>query len=61
MLIYLYFASEKDNKDLINCHKTERVTRIIPKTAAVANAALEQLFIGPTEKEMKDGQSKMAS
>lgn len=55
MDIQIYFSSEKNNEGLVDCRKTEAVTRTIPKTTALANASLEQLFIGPTEEEMDNG------
>lgn len=55
MDIKVYFPSEKDNENMMDCRKTDWVTRTIPKTTAVAKAALEQLFIGPTEEEITGG------
>ena len=61
MDIKVYFSSEKDNEGMIDCQKTASVTRTIPKTTAVATAAIEQLFAGPTEEEMLDGLVKFNS
>jgi len=50
MKIKLYFPNTK--LDSGNCSvKVYPVTRTIPKTDAVARAALEQLFAGPTSEE----------
>ncbi len=55
MTIKLYFLNEKTNPNLEDCRKVEPVTRTIPKTKAVANAALEELFKGVTPDEAKHG------
>lgn len=50
MKIRLYFPNTK--RDSGNCSvRVYPVTRTIPKTNAVARAALEQLFAGPTSEE----------
>ena len=41
MTIKLYFLNEKTNPNLEDCRKVEPVTRTIPKTKAVAHAALK--------------------
>lgn len=51
MTIKLYYLTEKDNEGLMDCNKVLPVTRKIPKTKAVATAALEELFKGPTAEE----------
>ena len=54
MTIKLYFPNTK--RDSGDCSvKVYPVTRTIPKTDAVARAALEQLFAGPTSKEKGKG------
>jgi spore germination protein GerM len=54
MTIKLYFPNT--NLDKSDCHvKVFPVTRTIPRTAAVARAALEQLFAGPTSQEKAKG------
>jgi spore germination protein GerM len=54
MTIKLYFPNSK--YDEVECGvKVHPVTRTIPKTAAVARAALEQLFAGPTGEEKAKG------
>jgi spore germination protein GerM len=54
MLIRLYFPNTKFKSG--DCEvKVFPVTRRIPKTAAAARAALEQLFAGPTSQEKAKG------
>lgn len=50
----VFFSTEKNNENFLDCSKVDSVTRSVPKTEALAKAALDQLFIGPTalEKEM---------
>ena len=55
MTIKLYFLNSKTNPNLEDCRKVELVTRTIPKTKAVAHAALEELFKGVTPDESKQG------
>ena len=54
MPIKLYFPNTKLNSGDCGA-KVFPVTRRIPKTAAVAGAALEQLFAGPTDLEKGKG------
>lgn len=53
MTIKLYFHSDKLDPEWDHCNKVYPVTRTIPKTAAVASAALEELLKGPTTEEAK--------
>src|SRR5689334_4372504 len=53
--IKVYFSDTKNNENFEDCAKVRAVTRTIPKTAAVAKAALEELFKGPTPEEEKAG------
>ena len=53
--IKVYFSTLKDNEGFLDCGKTEGVTMLIPKTKALAEAALKQLFLGPTEEERAEG------
>lgn len=55
MVINVYFTDSKDNPDFGDCGKVKAVARTVPKTKAVARAALNELFKGPTEKENKAG------
>ncbi len=52
--IKVFFNNNKMDPE-ISCNKVFPVERTITKTAAVANAALEQLFNGPTEQEKTNG------
>lgn len=53
--IKLYFSNEKFNPNIQDCTKVYPVTRQIPKTEAVATAALEELFKGTTKDEEVNG------
>ena len=49
--IQLYFANERFNPNQDPCNKVFPVTRRIPRTRAVATAALVELFRGTTKEE----------
>jgi spore germination protein GerM len=51
MTIKLYFGNERLNPNWDDCNKVFPVTRRIPKTTAVATAALQELFKGTTKDE----------
>ncbi len=53
--IKLYFLNEKFDPNLEDCNKVHAVERTIPKTQAVAKAALEELFRGVTPDESSKG------
>ncbi|MGZ8844558.1 MAG: GerMN domain-containing protein, partial [Pyrinomonadaceae bacterium] len=54
MTVKLYYPNTK--RDSGDCSvKVYPVTRKIPKSSAVAKAALEQLFAGPTSEEKASG------
>lgn len=55
MTVKLYFLNEKIDPNLEDCRKVRAVTRVIPRTAAVAKAALEELFKGATAAEKAKG------
>ncbi len=55
MPIRLYFLNEKTNPNLEDCRAVQSVSRKIPKTKAVASAALVELFKGVTPEEAKNG------
>jgi spore germination protein GerM len=59
MTVKLYFSNEKLDANV--CEKVFAVNRVIPKTAAVAKATLEQLLMGPTEKEKTEGSTSFFS
>ena len=54
MTIKVFFHNEKFNPNQEDCTKVFPTTRMIPKTKAVARAALEELFKGTTEEERKN-------
>ncbi len=54
MTVKVFFNNNKMDPEF-SCNKVFPVERTIAKTTAVANAALEQLFDGPTEQEKADG------
>ena len=51
MTIKVYFHNEKLNPNMQDCTKVFPTYRTIPKTKAVATAALEELFKGTTKEE----------
>ncbi|HUR96422.1 MAG TPA: GerMN domain-containing protein [Pyrinomonadaceae bacterium] len=51
--IKVYFHNDKTDPEWNSCTKVHPTTRTIPKTAAVANAALRELLKGPTAEEAK--------
>lgn len=54
MTIKIYYANSK--RSGVDCgEKVFPVQRVVPKTPAVARAALEQLFAGPTAEEQAKG------
>lgn len=55
MMIKLYYLNEKQNPNLEDCRDVREVRRMIPKTEAVAKAALEELFKGVTAEEQAEG------
>lgn len=55
MTIKVYFHNEILNPNMLDCTKAFPTTRTIPRTAAVARAALDELFKGTTEEERKKG------
>jgi hypothetical protein len=54
MTIKVFFHNDKIDREWNDCKKVYPVTRTIPKTAAVATAALEELLRGPTAEEAKN-------
>lgn len=54
MTIKIYFHSIKIDPEWNDCNKVYPVTRAIPKTSAVATAALQELLKGTTAEEAKD-------
>jgi len=56
MTVNVYFNNSKLDPE-ITCEKVFPVKREIPKTQAVARAAIEELLKGPTDKEKQEGYS----
>ncbi|OHA63960.1 MAG: hypothetical protein A2667_01325, partial [Candidatus Wildermuthbacteria bacterium RIFCSPHIGHO2_01_FULL_47_27] len=54
MMVSGFFNNDKMDPEF-SCNKVFAVERIIPKTQAMARAALEELFKGPTEEEKAQG------
>ena len=54
MTIKLFFHPDKLDPQWEDCRKVVAVKRTIPKTAAVATAALNELLKGPTAAEAKE-------
>lgn len=55
MVIRVYFNNEKLASDQQTCSEVHPVERVLPRTPAMARAALEQLFAGPTAEEQAQG------
>ena len=53
--VFVSFPNNKLYPDMIDCTKVFRTTRTINDTLAVGNAALEELFKGPTDQEKENG------
>ena len=51
MTLKVYFHNDKIDREWNDCKKVYPVTRTIPKTFAVATAALQELLKGPTAEE----------
>ena len=51
MRVKVFFHNEKLNPNQLDCSKVFATTRTIPKTKAVARAALDELFKGTTADE----------
>ncbi len=55
MTVKVFFGNSIFDPEVMDCQKNFAVERTIPKTVAVARAALEQLLVGPTEEEKTEG------
>lgn len=55
MTLNVSFATLKNNANMLDCGKTDTVTKTIPYTVAPARAAMDQLFLGPTTAEKAVG------
>ncbi|HEX6125162.1 MAG TPA: GerMN domain-containing protein [Pyrinomonadaceae bacterium] len=54
MTIKVYFHPDKLDPEWDDCKKVAPVTRTVPRTRAVATAALQELLKGPTAEEAKE-------
>lgn len=54
-VIKVYFTWSADPTNLEDCSQTKWVERTVSKTDNLAQAALQQLILGPTAQEKKDG------
>lgn len=55
MTVKVFFSNSIFDPEVLDCQKNFAVERTIPKTLAVARAALEQLLAGPTDAEKAEG------
>ncbi|MFA5128478.1 MAG: GerMN domain-containing protein [Patescibacteria group bacterium] len=55
MTVKVFFGNSIFDPEVLDCQKNFAVERTIPKTEAVARAALEQLLSGPTDAEKAEG------
>ena len=55
MTVKIFFGNSIFDPEILDCQKNFSVERTIPKTEAVARAALEQLLAGPTDEEKAEG------
>lgn len=53
--VYFHNQIKANDPNVLDCGLVFPVTRIVPKTAGVAKAALEELFKGPNEAEKAQG------
>ena len=61
MTIKIFLSNDRLNPNIDDCNKVFPVTRKIPKTAAMAKAALAELFKGPTKDEESKGYSGLSA
>lgn len=59
--VTIYFANSQQNNNTTDCSVVTGVVRTIPKTSAIAKAALNELFKGPTTSEKAQGYSSLFS
>lgn len=53
--VKIFFPNSVMDPEMLDCGKVFAVDRLIPKTATVARAAVEELLKGPTESEQQAG------
>ncbi len=61
MSLSIYFGNTKLNPNSQNCEKVYPVARKVPETVAVARAALNELFKGPSAAEKNQGYTSFFS
>lgn len=54
-VLTLYFGNTEMNPGILDCSKVYPVERVVPSAPDTAEAALLQLFAGPTETELTEG------
>lgn len=59
--VTIYFANSQQNNNTTDCSVVTGVVRTIPRTSAVAQAALKELFKGPTSSEKAQGYTSLFS
>lgn len=59
MTVKIYFNDMENESKSEYCSKVRAVTRTVPKTKAIAKAALEELFKGTTKEEESQGLSSV--
>lgn len=57
MRVLVFFPNNKLDPNMVDCSKVFGTTRAVVQTTAVARAALEELFKGPTDQEKTEGYS----
>ncbi|MFC1630267.1 Gmad2 immunoglobulin-like domain-containing protein [Patescibacteria group bacterium] len=55
LMVKVFFQNENDYLQFFDCDKVHSVERRIAKTEAIARAAINELLMGPTVTEMKQG------
>ena len=55
MVVEVYFSKDSQSGQQVECDEVFAVKRRVPKTAAPARAAIEELLTGPTENELSEG------
>ena len=55
LTVKVFFSNSVFDPEVLDCQKNFSVKRTIPKTLAVARAALEELLVGPTDAEKAEG------
>ena len=53
--IKIFFSNSKKDPDALNCNETYAIERIVPATAEIGRAAINELLAGPTLAEEAEG------